>query len=548
MGCTLTSQSSSLSNPNDFIYYEKIGEGGFATIFRSSSKQTNSMVATKIINIKTCCSRRGGQEMLRGELDALKALTSHPFVAKLYSAFHNFTSCYLIFELLEGGDLRYHLTSEYHFTEKMIAFLAGCVASALHHIHSCGVLHRDIKPENIVFDVRGIPKLIDFGIAYVCPDPGQMICVNCSGTRLYSAPELFTPTHAHGPSADFWALGLVLYEMLFLSHPFHRHCPRDFMKFASKYSLFCERAQTTTMGGIATTTSKGNQLTRNLSTTMSKNREALWVMGSEQSGGGGISRRDSGQLGSTHCSQRPYLPPLELPCSVRGDAHDDLAPAPVVVSPPSPSPGGGVGLLDSENTYKSLGISVLNELEDFDEFDALILPSRLRVPLPTITAYGEAISMGCLEFIDELLDIRHDRRLGGTDTRYADLVRHHWLQANGIHIPNLVNTFMANTSPQTHTHTYALQHQHGGGLALPSTLISTPATSPIKLNHDALKFYILKRQQENTAMGTSPHSLLTQHLNYSSLLKCLKPHRVIPQEYAAEVLEILDSYQYSADQ
>jgi serine/threonine protein kinase len=224
MGCS--SSSLSITSLKDFHVAEKIGIGGFAEIYRVIHKPTKSCSAMKVIDIK----------VLRSELLSLASLAPHPFVAKLHFGFQNYFSCYLIFDLFEGGDLRSYLNTEYPFTEKMVAFFAGCIGSALHHIHSCGVLHRDVKPENIIFDLKGFPKLIDFGIAYVCSDE-TMICTNCSGTRLYSAPELFTPSHAHGPAADFWSLGLVLYEMLYLAHPFCDQCPRDFMRFATKYSL-----------------------------------------------------------------------------------------------------------------------------------------------------------------------------------------------------------------------------------------------------------------------------------------------------------------------
>jgi serine/threonine protein kinase len=216
MGCS--SSSLSITSLKDFHVAEKIGIGGFAEIYRVIHKPTKSCYAMKVIDIKACCDRKGGLEMLRSELLSLASLAPHPFVAKLHFGFQNYFSCYLIFDLFEGGDLRSYLNTEYPFTEKMVAFFAGCIGSALHHIHSCGVLHRDVKPENIIFDLKGFPKLIDFGIAYVCSDE-TMICTNCSGTRLYSAPELFTPSSS--------GLHEVRYEVFSLLHDQHSQSGRD---------------------------------------------------------------------------------------------------------------------------------------------------------------------------------------------------------------------------------------------------------------------------------------------------------------------------------
>jgi serine/threonine protein kinase len=360
---------------NDFRLEEKIGEGGFATIYRSFHKPTNSMVAIKVIDIDDCCSRPGGTEMLAEELKALKLVTviAHPFIVKFFSAFQTSSHCYLTFELFEAGDLRGHLKGECRFTEKMVAYLAGCIGSALHHVHSCGVLHRDIKPENIIFDRRGVPKLIDFGIAFVCPDltnQSTMICTNNSGTRLYSAPEMFTLSHAHGPAADFWSLGVVVFEMLFSAPPFRSHCPRHFMKFAQVYSDHSKRSQT---------------------------KEHDFLLQSIQMSNTLSCESPQATLAHRHTTMFSSL----LKTSFMQQKHI--------------------------------------EQEDIDQvMHAEFLPSYLSIKLPLIEASGKPISIGCYQFLTELLDLRHDRRLGGTEVKYSDFVSHPWLQENEIHIPNLV--------------------------------------------------------------------------------------------------------------
>jgi serine/threonine protein kinase len=361
-----------------------------------------------------------------------------------------------------------------------------------------------VKPENILFDVRGVPKLIDFGIAYVYPDPSSvdskshslLSCTYCSGTRIYSAPELFTPSHAHGAAADFWSLGVVLFEMLFLAHPFLKHCPREFMKFATKYSAFLERSQPKgeTSGFVAT----------QLSTVTTRRRCEV------------LLTDEDGSNGNSCASHRPSLLISELP---------KIAIAPV----------------DNASVSTVTPIDPADALEDLD---AEILPSHLRVHIPLATAYGDRISSDCFEFLDELFDIRHDRRLGGTETRYGDFVRHRWLQVNGIHIPNLVKSFM-NTSLQTNSLSQAT------GSHCPPEAHSSPShpyPSPIKLNHEALRALLLKRQCTPTphikSSGKYHRQKFTGWLCPISDLITPKPNRVLPQDYSPELWGILDSYHF----
>jgi serine/threonine protein kinase len=440
--------------------------------------------------------------MLKGELDALKIINlPHPFIIEFYSAFHNFSSCYLTFELAEGGDLRSHLNTNFHFTERMVAYLTSCLSSALHHIHTCGVLHRDIKPENILLTVRGIPKLIDFGIAYICPDTtslSTMICTNASGTRLYSAPELFTLSHAHGPAADFWSLGVVLYEMLFLTPPYHRHCPKSFMTFAIEYSNFLNRAQpkrpslntgngTITCTGVTSVTGVGASY-RSVNVTPS----------------------------SYHHSNRPKIPLDDDDDDERGNSADKAAAA-VVVS------------------------------EEFEKFNVEILPPHLRIYLPASTAHGDIITIECLEFLNKILDIRHDRRMGGTEITYGNLLRHPWLHAHGMHIPHLLKSHMMTTKTSIQTTHVTGSHSLSG-----TANSHHPFSSPIHLNHQALQALILKRQQTehpnvNQTLKQKPMQLkqrLTTLWAASGLINKRKSHQVIPQNYQPDLLEILESYQY----
>ncbi len=90
-----------------------------------------------------------------------------------------------------------------------------------------GIIHRDIKPENILFDHRGYVKITDFGIAAFEEDVRSM--GRDSGTPGYMAPEVVW-NMPHTLAADFFALGVVCYELLFQQRPFISESKRDLQK------------------------------------------------------------------------------------------------------------------------------------------------------------------------------------------------------------------------------------------------------------------------------------------------------------------------------
>ena len=89
----------------------------------------------------------------------------HPFIVNMIYSFQDLDYLYLVMEILQGGNLRYHLSLKKRFNENQIKFLIGCIMIGLKYIHSQNILHRDIKPENLVFDQNGYLRITDFGIA-----------------------------------------------------------------------------------------------------------------------------------------------------------------------------------------------------------------------------------------------------------------------------------------------------------------------------------------------------------------------------------------------
>lgn len=90
-------------------------------------------------------------------------------------------------DIMNGGDLRYHIAKHRKFTEEQTKFFVACILISLEYLHGKKILHRDIKPENLVFDENGYMRITDLGIARVWNAENSK---DTSGTPGYMAPEV----------------------------------------------------------------------------------------------------------------------------------------------------------------------------------------------------------------------------------------------------------------------------------------------------------------------------------------------------------------------
>ena len=94
-------------------------------------------------------------------------------------------------------------------------FYAAEIVSAFSYLHSLSITYRDLKPENILLDKEGHVVITDFGFAKKVPDRTWTLC----GTPEYLAPEIIQ-SKGHNKAVDWWALGILIYEMLAAYPPF----------------------------------------------------------------------------------------------------------------------------------------------------------------------------------------------------------------------------------------------------------------------------------------------------------------------------------------
>ena len=102
-------------------------------------------------------------------------------------AFQDRDNLYLVMDLFNGGDLRFHICRKKRFTEEQTKFFVASILLGLEYIHDKKIIHRDIKPENLVLDSEGNVRITDFGIARPLKSENYQ---DTSGTPGYMAPEV----------------------------------------------------------------------------------------------------------------------------------------------------------------------------------------------------------------------------------------------------------------------------------------------------------------------------------------------------------------------
>ncbi|XP_077999493.1 cGMP-dependent protein kinase 1-like isoform X1 [Glandiceps talaboti] len=139
------------------------------------------------------------------------------FIVRCYRTFKDSKYLYMLLEVCLGGELWTILRDRGSFDDSTTRFYTACCLEALSYLHSKGIVYRDLKPENILLDNRGYAKLVDFGFAKKIGF-GRKTWTFC-GTPEYVAPEIIL-NKGHDLSADYWSLGILMYELLTGSPPF----------------------------------------------------------------------------------------------------------------------------------------------------------------------------------------------------------------------------------------------------------------------------------------------------------------------------------------
>ncbi|KAI7855462.1 camp-dependent protein kinase 9 [Circinella umbellata] len=197
----------------DFELLDTLGTGTFGRVYLTRFRTTNKYYAMKVLK-KSEVVRLKQVEHLLWEKQIL-ASVRFPFVVDLFCAFQDNTNLYMLLEYVVGGELFSHLRRAGRFTNDMTRFYASEIVLAIEYLHSKNIVYRDLKPENLLLDHNGHIVLTDFGFAKQINDRTWTLC----GTPEYLAPEIIQ-SKGHGKAVDWWALGILIFEMLAGYPPF----------------------------------------------------------------------------------------------------------------------------------------------------------------------------------------------------------------------------------------------------------------------------------------------------------------------------------------
>lgn len=139
------------------------------------------------------------------------------FVTRLYKTFKDRKYVYMLMEVCLGGELWTIMRDRGCFDNNTTKFFVACVVEAFDYLHRKGIVYRDLKPENLLLDSEGYVKLCDFGFGKKIGH-GKKTWTFC-GTPEYVAPEIIL-NKGHDLSADYWSLGILMFELLTGSPPF----------------------------------------------------------------------------------------------------------------------------------------------------------------------------------------------------------------------------------------------------------------------------------------------------------------------------------------
>ncbi|KAL4872773.1 hypothetical protein BDV12DRAFT_126184 [Aspergillus spectabilis] len=204
-----------------------LGAGSMGKVKVGKHLETGEQVAIKIVPRQSTEEHRSAREAERADRSkeirtareaAIVSLVNHPYICGMRDVVRTNYHWYMLFELVNGGQMLDYIISHGKLKEKQARKFARQIASALDYCHRNSIVHRDLKIENILISKTGDIKIIDFGLSNLF-SPRSLLKTFC-GSLYFAAPELLQARQYTGPEVDVWSFGIVLYVLVCGKVPF----------------------------------------------------------------------------------------------------------------------------------------------------------------------------------------------------------------------------------------------------------------------------------------------------------------------------------------
>ena len=214
---------------SDFQFVKMFSSGAFARVFLARKKNTGDLFAIKVLP-KSDITQKNQMKRILTERDILLQL-NNPYIVNFYYSIIGRNNLYLVMEYLPGGDLYSLLQNLAGLDDDTAKVYTYQIVQALGFLRSHGIIHHDLKPDNILISGQGTLKLTDFGLShlgFVDRQTTSEIAKSSSlvGTPDYVAPEVIL-SQPHSFTADYWSLGVIIYELFAGVPPFHAETEQE---------------------------------------------------------------------------------------------------------------------------------------------------------------------------------------------------------------------------------------------------------------------------------------------------------------------------------